>query len=69
MKAREPEGRPESALIQTFLRARGLDASAVPVLPADEAKRAVTAASVSAPMRLAEVEARAHGVHAIHSEQ
>ena len=65
----DPEGRLESALVEEFLRARGLDASALHALPADEAKRVMTEASVYAAMKLAEVEARAHFVHAIHSEQ
>jgi hypothetical protein len=65
----DPEGQLENALIEEFLRARGLDPSALHALPEDEAKRVLTEASVYAATRLAEVEARAHFVHAIHSEE
>ena len=65
----DPEGRLENALIEEFLRARGLDSSALQALPDDEAKRVLTEASVYAGARLAEVEARAHFVHEIHSEE
>ena len=65
----DPEGQLENALIEEFLLARGLDSSALHALPEDEAKRVLTEASVYAATRLAEVEARAHFVHAIHSEE
>ena len=65
----DPEGQLENALIEEFLRARGLDQSALHALPEDEAKRVLTEASVYAATRLAEVEARAHFVRAIHSEE
>ena len=65
----DPEGQLENALIEEFLRARGLDSSALHALPEDEAKRVLTEASVYAATRLAEVEARAHFVHAIHSDE
>ena len=41
----DPEGRLEQALIEEFLRARGLDSNAVHALPEDEAKRVLTEAS------------------------
>ena len=65
----DPEARLEQALIEEFLRARGLDSNAVHALPEDEAKRVLTEASVYAGAKLAEVEARAHYVHEIHSEE
>jgi hypothetical protein len=65
----DPGGQLENALIEEFLRARGLDSSALHALPEDEAKRVLTKASVYAATKLAEVEARAHFVHAIHSEE
>jgi hypothetical protein len=40
-----------------------------PKLPADEAKRVLTEASVYAAAKLAEVEARAHFVHDIHGQE
>lgn len=64
----DPEGRLEQALIDEFLRARGLDSSALHALPEDEAKRVLTEASVYAAAKLAEIEARAHFVHTIHSD-
>jgi hypothetical protein len=65
----DPEGQLETALVEEFLRARGFDSSALHALPADEAKRVLTEASVYAATKLAEVEARAHFVRAIHSEE
>ena len=66
--AEDPEGRLEQALIDQFLSARGLDAAAVRALPAGEAKRVLTEASVYASSKLAEVDARAHFVHQIHGD-
>lgn len=65
----DPEGKLENALIEEFLRARGLDSGALHALPANEAKRVLTEASVYAGTKLAEIEARAHFVHEIHSEE
>jgi hypothetical protein len=65
----DPESRLENALIEEFLRARGLDSSALRELPETEAKRVLTEASVYAATKLAEVEARAHFVHSIHGEE
>jgi hypothetical protein len=63
----DPGGPLEKALIEEFLRARGLDSSALHALPEHEAKRVLTEASVYAAAKLAEVEARAHFVHEIHA--
>ena len=65
----DPEAQLETALIEEFLRARGLDSSALHALPEDEAKRVLAEASVYAAAKLAEVEARAHFVHKIHGEE
>lgn len=65
----DPEGRLEQALIEEFLRAQGLDLDALHALPEDEAKRVLTEASVHAAAKLAEVEARAHFVHDLHSRE
>jgi hypothetical protein len=65
----DPEGQLEEALIEGFLRARGLDADALRALPDEEAKRILTEASVYAATRLAEVDARAHYIHEIHSKE
>jgi hypothetical protein len=65
----EPERSLEKALIEEFLRARGLDSPALRALPNDEAKRVLTEASLYASAKLAEVEARAHFVHEIHGEE
>lgn len=65
----DPEARLEEALTEEFLRARGLDSNAVRALPADEAKRVLTEASVYVAAKLAEVEARARFVHQIHGDE
>jgi hypothetical protein len=65
----DPEGRLENALIEDFLRARGLDPGRVRALPEDEAKSVLTEASEYAAGKLAEVEARAHFVHDIHGNE
>jgi len=65
----DPEGQLEKALIDEFLRARGLDSGALHALPEDETKRVLTEASVYAGTKLAEIEARARFVHDIHSEE
>jgi hypothetical protein len=65
----DPAGQLEKALIEEFLRARGLESSALHALPEHDAKRVLIEASVYAATKLAEVEARAHFVHEIHGEQ
>jgi hypothetical protein len=65
----DPEGQLEQALIEEFLRARGLDSVTLHTLPDDKAKRVLTEASVYASARLAEVDARAHFVHRIHGDE
>jgi hypothetical protein len=65
----DPEGKLENALIEEFLRARGLDSRALHALPEEEAKRVLSQASVYAATKLAEVEARAHFIHEIHSKE
>jgi hypothetical protein len=62
----DPEGQLESALIEEFLRARGVDPVALRALSEVEAKRVLTEASVYVAAKLAEIEARAHFVHEIH---
>lgn len=64
----DPEAQLERALIEEFLRARGLDSVALLALPPDTAKRLLTEASMYAAMKLAEVESRAHFVHEIHRQ-
>ena len=65
----DPEGHLENALIEKFLRTRGIDAGALHALPAAEAKHVLSEASAYATSKLAEVAARAHFVHEIHSEK
>ena len=65
----DPEGQLENALIDEFLRSRGLDAQGLRTLSGDEMKRVMTEASAYASARLAEVESRAHFVHEIHSKE
>jgi hypothetical protein len=63
---KDPEGQLETALIEEFLLARGVDAAALRALPDAEAKRMLTEASVHAAAKLAEIDARAHFVREIH---
>jgi hypothetical protein len=65
----DPEGRLEKALIDEFLRKRGLDEHALAALPEAERRRVMTEASAYAGAKLAEVEARAHFVHEIHGQE
>jgi hypothetical protein len=64
----DPEGQLETALIEEFLRARGVDSAALRALPDIEAKRVLSQASVYAAAKLAEIEARAHFVREIHGK-
>lgn len=65
----DPEGKLEEALIEEFLRMRGLDIRTIRALPEDRARRVLTEASVYAADRLAEVESRAHFVHEMHHQE
>ena len=65
----DPEGPLETALIEEFLRTRGVDPAALRALSAVEARRVLTEASVYAVAKLAEIEARAHFVHEIHGSK
>ncbi len=65
----DPEGDLEQALIAEFLQNRGLDLHALHALPEAEAKHWLTEASVYAAGKLAEVNARSHYVHDIHSKE
>ena len=62
----DPEGQLETALIDEFLRMRGVDAAGLRTLPDTETKRLLSAASVYAAAKLAEIESRAHFVHHLH---
>ena len=64
----DPESLLERAFIEEFLRARGHDPRGLAVLPEDERMHLLQAASVYAAGKLAEVEARAHFVREIHSD-
>lgn len=64
----DPERQLESALIDEFLRTRGLDSVALHALPEDTAWRVLAEASMFAATRLAEIESRAHFVHEIHRQ-
>jgi hypothetical protein len=65
----DPEGELEQALIEEFLRTRGLDVRTLHALPRDQEKRVLIEASVYAADRLAEVESRARFVHEIHHQE
>jgi hypothetical protein len=65
----DPEGPLESALIDEFLRVRGVDSSKLQSLPEEKARHLLAEASVYAATKLAEVEARAHFVHEIHGQE
>jgi len=62
------EGYLERPFIEAFLLGRGYGSSTLQALPEYEAKRVLTEASVYAGGKLAEVEARAHFIHEIHSQ-
>jgi len=64
----DPESLLERGFIEEFLRARGHDSSRLNALPEDQRMRLLQEASVYAAGKLAEVEARAHFVRQIHSE-
>ena len=64
----DPEGRLETALIEEFLRGRGVDSAALHALPDVDVKRVLAEASVYAAAKLAEIEARAHFVREIHGK-
>jgi hypothetical protein len=64
--AEDPEGQLERAFIDEFLQARGYAPGTLHTLPEDQARKLLTAASVYAATKLAEVEAKAHFVHDIH---
>lgn len=65
----DPEGELEEALIEEFLRTRGLDRRTIHALPEDRARRVLTEASVYAADRLAEVESRAHFIREMHHQE
>jgi len=69
VRADDPEGQLENALIDEFLRLRGIDTSALHALTQEEAKRVLVDASTYAATKLAEVESRAHFVHEMHGEE
>jgi hypothetical protein len=58
----------EQALIDEFVRMRGHDADALATMSEAERHELLTAASVYASSRLAEVEARAHFAGEIHGD-
>ena len=62
----DPEAQLEETLIEEFLRALGFDSKTVHALPEDAERRVLTAASLYADDKLAEIEARAHFLHKIH---
>jgi hypothetical protein len=64
----DPESLLERGFIEEFLRARGLDSGGLNALPEDQRLHLLREASVYAAGKLAEVEARAHFVREIHSE-
>jgi hypothetical protein len=56
----------EIALIDEFLRARGMDRRRLPELSPEEATRLMKEASAHATAQLSEFESRAHYVHEMH---
>lgn len=66
MTLKDPEGDLEQRLISEFLRVRGYDAAALAALDDLDRQALLAEARRHATRRLAEVEARAHYVHAIH---
>jgi hypothetical protein len=56
----------ELALIEQFIRARGIDPASLHDMPDDERARLQRDASAYAALKLAEMESRAHYVHELH---
>ena len=56
----------ELALIEQFIRARGIDPASLHDLPTDERERLQRDAEAYAALKLAEMESRAHYVHDLH---
>jgi hypothetical protein len=54
-------------LLEAYLDGKGYTLAGLRELPAEEAKRLMTEASIYASTKLAEVEARAHFVRELHS--
>jgi hypothetical protein len=64
-----PLGAIERALIDEFLRSRGLDQEAVGRLPEAPRHALLAEASTYASARLTEIESRSHFVHELHGTQ
>lgn len=64
----DPKGHLEQAFIDEYLRRHGHEPQEVRLLPPDESKALLEAASVYAAGKLAEFEARAQYVHDIHAK-
>ena len=62
----DPQTHLETALIDEFLHARGIDRQNLRALPELEVTRLMKDASAYASARLTELESRAHFVHEIH---
>ncbi len=58
----------ESALIEQFIRARGIDPSLLHALPSAEREQLEKDAAAHAALKLAELESRAHYVHELHAD-
>jgi len=65
----DPEASLETALIAEFLRARGVDATTLGLMPKRYAEVLMRMASTHASAMLAEMEARAHFVREIHGAE
>jgi hypothetical protein len=63
----DPNAGLERMFLQAYLCSRGHTLESLRELPAEEAKRLMTEASIYASSKLAEVEARAHFVRDLHS--
>jgi hypothetical protein len=64
----DPKGHLEQAFIDEYLRLHGHEPKEVRLLPPEESKALLEAASMYAAGKLAEFEARAHYVHDIHAK-
>ena len=58
----------ELALIEQFIRARGIDPARLHELPDDERHQLQKEAAAHAALKLAEMESRAHYVHELHGD-
>lgn len=69
MSMHDPTAQLEQALIEDYIRSKGHDPARLDALPAETLHDLKKEAAAYAAARLAEMEARAHYVHELHSDK